>query len=328
MLSSMKFSEHIIHTTTVKRSSEPENFTEENDLPEINPGIPKIVRVSVTDADATDSSSEEGDDLFKRPRVKKFVNEITIERCSRNNGVRSRSKTTRNCRRKLAGKCKLPANQRLPKTSSSPGGRKFRGVRQRPWGKWAAEIRDPMRRVRLWLGTYNTAEEAAMVYDSAAIKLRGPDALTNFATPLLEAKRENETATISAADSSEESNNNCKNNLYSPKSVLRYVSPSNEEAESQSPVQEQVHENIVGQTVFSDSSPFDTVFPNDLFDFQSTVSDLFGEVGFGESLLEDNICDMFFGSAVDFLPDLSTWRQDDYFQDIGDLFGSDPRVAL
>ncbi|KAL0720272.1 hypothetical protein Bca4012_034871 [Brassica carinata] len=187
-------------------------------------GCPKVLKITVTDPCATDSSSdEENDTVVSRAttrRVKRYVEVIRFD--DENRGATAAK------RKKPANKAAAAAENGGDDGHGSAKPVKYRGVRQRPWGKYAAEIRDPSKGTRVWIGTFNTAEEAAIGYDKAAIKIKGSNALTNFLTPPPRTPTKTpviDLETVSRCDSGMES----QSSMRSPTSVLRFS--GNEETE-------------------------------------------------------------------------------------------------
>ncbi|AQK97064.1 Ethylene-responsive transcription factor CRF2 [Zea mays] len=290
----------------------------------------RTVRIFWDDPDLTDSSGD--DEGCGARRVGRMVRELAPapapapaalpvpDQCNPGDGDRGRKAGVAG-----PGVCS-GARRRLAKGAGGAASTKFRGVRRRPWGKFAAEIRDPWRGVRVWLGTFDTAEEAARVYDAAAVQLRGANATTNFSASAATncgsgsgAGAGQDPATTPAAgyESGAES---------SPTSVLRKVPSLSSLAEddSDAPAAQRrslavLEEEELGEFVpFEDAPVYAT---SGFWDFEPDAGFLYAEPSSPEASWNAAAAVAEPASS----DDAPSWaaspvQENDYFQDLRDLF--------
>ncbi|KAI3783500.1 hypothetical protein L1987_42584 [Smallanthus sonchifolius] len=152
---------------------------------------------------------------------------------------------------------------------------KFRGVRQRTWGKWVAEIREPNRGKRLWLGTFGSAVEAALAYDEAARVMYGSCARLNL--PNCGSVTECSRLVSNGGGSSCDSTTTCSHSMESKRGVDGEVVRQDEGESKSAPlvvVKQEVKEEPVEeeeQVEVEKDVCFQNVYDNDMFDMEELL---------------------------------------------------------
>jgi EREBP-like factor len=202
-------------------------------------------------------------------------------------------------------------DEMMKEAASLGGGRRVRkrfvGVRQRPSGRWVAEIKDTIQKIRVWLGTFDTAEEAARAYDEAACLLRGANTRTNFwpcsqssTSPALSSK-----ITNLLLQRLKERNMNMNNNSCSSFSSSKFTSllGSSGERREQQRVNDQDHQEIQQVEPYGEGSKDFSIdqftdFLNDHVDYTTINNEIINDTAqfdyisssFESCLTENNVC--------------------------------------